>query len=67
MKPFPRFTPAAATSATGDAHDAHDPYLGHRPRKHGWSQLPARVHLRRGYRLKGRITPGALPRERGAK
>ena len=57
MKPMPRFTPDPSPNGTGNgSHVAHDPYLPHRPRKHGWSHLPDRVHLGRGFRLKGRVT-----------
>lgn len=67
MKPFPRFTPTPARTEppAGAASDVHDPYLQHRPRKHGWSQLPDRVHLGRGFRLKGRITHHNVHREHG--
>jgi hypothetical protein len=68
VKHVPRFTPAPAKTqaeAGGDPHHDHDPYLQHRPRKHGWSQLPDRVHLGRGFHLKGRITHRNAPRARG--
>jgi hypothetical protein len=55
MKPTPRFTPDASPDAR-EVHGAHDPYLPPAQRKHGWSRLPNRVHLGRGFRLRGRIT-----------
>jgi hypothetical protein len=61
MKPRPRFTPEAAGAPEGGGPEGHDPYVPGRLHKHGWSHLPDRVHLRRGYRLKGRIR-GVRPR-----
>jgi hypothetical protein len=62
MKPFPRFTPAPTAAPSGVDGASHDPYLPHPRRLHGWSQLPNRVHLGRGFRLKGRITHTNQPR-----
>jgi hypothetical protein len=67
VKPLPRITPSpAAQAAQGGIHDVHDPYLKHQPRKHQWTQLPDRVHLGRGFRLRGRITHTNAPRHHGA-
>jgi hypothetical protein len=55
MKPRPRFTPEPSSMTGGGPGQTHDPYVPPRLHKHGWSHLPDRVHLGRGFRLKGRI------------